>query len=878
MYVFQFCIHNSCFYVEVTSIHFLLIQLYTPKCQIERCLLYLCARMLIGHESDIGLMSKRIFVLIIMLLLLLFIISSFSINSVFGPKPNKAPVADAGGPYSGTEGMAISFDGSGSFDQDGTIASYFWDFGDGQTSTELNPTHIFTEDGTHSVSLTVTDDKSASDEDISSAVIDDADPVADFYASSTSGTDSLTVTFSDNSTSYDGIISWLWEFGDGELSTEQNPTHLFTIGSYTVTLTVEEEDGDSNIQNKPNFINIESSPNSSPIADFAVKSSVMPAINETISFIDNSTDKDGNIISWSWNFGDSTISTNQNPSHSYQKTGTYQVTLTVKDDDGAVGTTTKEIIIHEITPPETTDNYDGLWHNIDFTINLTATDEYSGVAEIYYRINNGSIQQLSINGQPRFTTEGTNNTLEYWSIDNAGNEELHHMLLGIKLDKTPPNAIAGQDITIDEDTIVTFDANSSSDNIQITNYTWIFLDNKPQQIQGENPQYVFHTPGVYTVTLDVTDAALNSGLDTITITVIDVTPPKSYAGDDEVLHQETTLYFDGSASTDNIEVVSYIWEFDDDDPQTLLGANPTYTFDSPGVYEITLTVWDAQGNFGTDIMVVTVIDTAWPVANAGPDQVVDENSWVYLDGSASSDNLGIDSFVWTFIDGDLQTLDGMNVEYYFETPDDYLVTLTVSDAEGHSSDDTLSIIVRDNTAPVIEIEYGETVVENNPISFDASRSWDNTRIVSFNWVFGDGTVENTSVPTIIHIYDDPGTYNVELFAKDVAGNVNRTMILIVVQEDTDGDLLANHLDEDDDGDGMPDEWESFHDFDSLDPSDAVLDSDGDGLNNVEEYRNDTNPRDYESEGHILADVLVVAVIVTMAGITIMNFKYEHSKR
>ncbi len=89
--------------------------------------------------------------------------------------------------------------------------------------------------------------------------------------------------------------------------------------------------------------------------------------------------------------------------------------------------------------PITVDDYDGLWHNAYFTINLTATDYGSGVAGTYYRINNGPVKSVSVDGQPLVTTEGANNTLEYWSVDNAGNEEEHKFLTGIKLDKTTPS-------------------------------------------------------------------------------------------------------------------------------------------------------------------------------------------------------------------------------------------------------------------------------------------------------------------------------------------------------------------------------------------------------------------------------------------------------
>jgi hypothetical protein len=96
-------------------------------------------------------------------------------------------------------------------------------------------------------------------------------------------------------------------------------------------------------------------------------------------------------------------------------------------------------ILVDSTPPTTIHDYDGLWHTSNFTINLIATDDDGvGVAETYYKINNGSIQKLSTDGQPYITTESANNTLEFWSIDYEGYEEPHNILTEIKLDKTAP--------------------------------------------------------------------------------------------------------------------------------------------------------------------------------------------------------------------------------------------------------------------------------------------------------------------------------------------------------------------------------------------------------------------------------------------------------
>jgi parallel beta-helix repeat protein len=192
----------------------------------------------------------------------------------------------------------------------------------------------------------------------------------------------------------------------------------------------------------------------------------------------------------------------------------------------------------DTTPPVTNEDYDGLWHTIDFFINLAAVDDPSGVAETYYRINNGPVQNVNAHGQPFITVEGANSTLEYWSVDNIGNEELpHKYLTGIKLDKTPPTVDAGSDRTVNEKTLITFDGSASHDENGITSHTWTFTDSAQKTLDGANPTYNFTAPGTYTITLIVKDAAGNSAVGTVTITVLrdtdrDGTPDVEDADDD----------------------------------------------------------------------------------------------------------------------------------------------------------------------------------------------------------------------------------------------------------------------------------------------------------------------------------------------------------
>ncbi|AOT08144.1 M43 family zinc metalloprotease [Pseudoalteromonas luteoviolacea] len=157
------------------------------------------------------------------------------------------PVAQANGPYSGLLDNPISFSSAGSFDANGNITTYLWEFGDGNTSTEANPTHAYHSANTFSVKLTVTDNDGNTASDIATAVVraQNLAPIAVANGPYT-GEAGKDIQFSSaNSSDPDGnIASYLWQFGDGQSSTEANPAHSYTeAGDYTATLTVTDNDG-----------------------------------------------------------------------------------------------------------------------------------------------------------------------------------------------------------------------------------------------------------------------------------------------------------------------------------------------------------------------------------------------------------------------------------------------------------------------------------------------------------------------------------------------------------------------------------------------------------------------------------------------------------
>jgi PKD repeat protein len=264
---------------------------------------------------------------------------------------NVAPVANAGGPYSGVVGSMIGFDGTASSDADGTIASYSWDFGDGGVASGPSPTHSYSVDGSFTVTLTVTDNDGLTGTDSTSAVINPAGgntpPVAQANGPY-SGTEGSAVQFSSSgSLDPDGsIVTYAWDFGDGSMSATANPSHTYVAaGTYNVSLTVTDDAGDSTSDAttatiEANFVNEPPTADANgPYAGF---------VGDTVVFDGSaSTDADGAVVRYDWDFGDGIVAADAGPvpTHVYAAAGQFTVTLTVTDDLGATGSNSSSVTI-----------------------------------------------------------------------------------------------------------------------------------------------------------------------------------------------------------------------------------------------------------------------------------------------------------------------------------------------------------------------------------------------------------------------------------------------------------------------------------------------------------------------------------------------------
>ncbi|MEJ2591276.1 MAG: PKD domain-containing protein [Candidatus Thiodiazotropha sp.] len=251
---------------------------------------------------------------------------------------NRAPIADANGPYTGQVGTAISFSSAGSSDSDGSISSYSWSFGDGATSNQANPTHTYSTAGVYNVILNVTDNNGDSGSDTTTATVSalNVAPTANANGPYSAQLGAAVNFSSAGSSDSDGsIAAYLWDFGDGNSSSEANPSHIYAAtGSYSISLTVTDNDGATGSDTTSADITGQPSGNLAPVAN--ANGPYSGAAGVAVSFSSaGSTDADGSIVSYAWSFGDGATSSLANPTHTYAAAGSYDVSLTVTDDGGA---------------------------------------------------------------------------------------------------------------------------------------------------------------------------------------------------------------------------------------------------------------------------------------------------------------------------------------------------------------------------------------------------------------------------------------------------------------------------------------------------------------------------------------------------------------
>jgi PKD repeat protein len=260
-------------------------------------------------------------------------------------------------------------------------------------------------------------------------------------------------------------------------------------------------------------------------------------------------------------------------------------------------------------------------------------------------------------------------------------------------------------------------------------------------------------------------------------------PPDASAGGPYTGRVGEVVTFDGSNSSDLDGTIDrYEWNFGDDQRGT--GPTPSHTYDAPGTYHVTLTVFDDEDvpASETTTAIIIDIDENQPVAEAGGPYFGALGAAVSFDGTGSTppSDPGNVSYEWDFGDGRSGT--GPTPSHTYREFGRYTVTLKVTEGRRFDMDSTTASIGVGNLPPNADANGPYTGRAGEAITFDGSASSDDGTIETYEWHFGDGSAPTTTTPPpfVTHTYRRPGLYNVILIVTDDAGDKDSIKTIAVI--------------------------------------------------------------------------------------------------
>ncbi len=634
----------------------------------------------------------------------------------------------------------------------GAITGWNWDFGDGNTSTAQNPNHTYAAGGNYNVTLTVTTGGGCT-HNVTLPVTVDNTPAANFTFPQPWCLANA-IAYTDASNGNGGTINqWAWDFGDGNTSATQNPTHTYTTaGPHNVSLTVTTTNGCTHTLVQA--VTLE--PDPTPDFVFNPGCPGLPS-----AFTDASTaGGTATINQWAWDFGDGNTSTAQNPTNSYTTAGNYNVTLTVTSSTGCTNT-----VVIPVTVPS--------GPAVDFTYSPTcdgqamtftdATVVPGGTTTAWaWDYGDGNTG----NGNPSNHTYAAagNYNVTLTATTNSGCTGSVTLPVTVNpnpiADFTFPNPFCAADP-------LPFTDASNGNGGTINQWDWDFGDGGTDNTQNPTHNYG-GALGPFNVTLTVTTTDGCTGNVTYPVTLEPAPTPNFNFNVD--CPGFATTFADASVAGGTANINSWTWDFGDGNTSTQ--QNPSNIYANAGTYNVQLDIVSSTGCSNT---ITIPVDVPYePVAEINMQNVCDGVVGTFNDASTVNGSTIVD-WDWDMGDG-TQYPNQQNVNHAYGA-NTYNVVLTVTSAQGCIDDTTMSVTIFPN--PIANFSP-TTVCEGYPTVMNDLTNANGGVLDTWNWDIGDdGSVEyNTLNPT--HSFPAAGTYNVELMVNTVNGCADSIVIPVTV--------------------------------------------------------------------------------------------------
>ena len=574
---------------------------------------------------------------------------------------------------------------------------------------------------------------------------------ADFTYSATTGCGSLQVSFCDNSVSTAGnIVSWSWDIG-GAPSSLECPGRVFGIpGTYTVCLTVTDNNGATDTQCMTDLITVYNLPE----PDF-VATPIEGCAPAEVSFTDLSTSQDGSIVNWLWGLGGScgTIFTTSPGAPAavctYDIPDDYTISLTVTDVNGCSNTKTKtDYLIVSPAPEALFSTIDTFGCSPPYTSTFTNNSPITSGIDFQWDFGPGNGTYNGVNPPPvSFNSSGEHSvTLIATSLnsncsDTFSIQNVVEVGYDVAFDFTPDSGC--------EDVIVSFTDISS---VIADSVIWDFGDGNFSN--EANPTHQYTNPGCYYVKLSREIGGCWSERFAPTCVNVESPPAATYNNDNNV---GCTLPHVVNFAGTSFDAVSWFWDFGDNTTSTL--QNPTHVYNSFGDYPVTLTVTNANGCENS--VILNTIEVQPVVAQMIDDQIEGCAPMTITLGDNSSSVTNIISWSWQMVTTSSTYISSSPTPTF--TVNDigvFDVQLTVVNTLGCTDTHVFPGAVSVGSIP--NLAFSATPVEScveQPITFtDLS----DATVDFWYWDFGDGNDSDQTDP--VHFYMDTGFYDVNLIA------------------------------------------------------------------------------------------------------------------
>lgn len=612
----------------------------------------------------------------------------------------------------------------------GTV-SYSWDFGDGATSSLANPTHTYTTGGNYHVTLVVVNGAGCTSILTKSSYVKAAPKtIAAFTpANNNSCAAPVTVNFTNISS---GAVSYIWDFGDGTTSTTVSPSHVYAQnGTFTVRLVAINAAGCHDTLTRTAMVNV-----GNLAAGFNMSASNVCA-NAPVTFTNTTTPGISNV---KWYFGDGDTSTTISPVHQYRAPGTYTVKL-VSFFNNCKDSTSKVITVAPAPLPQfTTPNSKGC--ELPFVVSFNNT---SVGASSYLWIFGDGNTSTAVSPSHSYITAGRF-TVKLVATNSTGCTDTLVMPDYVEIatwsayiSNILPNA-GCVPATVNPVAV----AVSTS---PIIGYAWDFGDGTTGT--GVAPLHTYTTPGNYTITLIISNAAGCINRLNFWVSVGNRSNPSFTASPTNVCAGGTVNFTNTTSNPSGS--IGYTWIFGDGGTSTAF--SPTHQYNNIGVFTPMLVT---NNNGCTDTFrVPNLITVTPPLANFDFALSCADHRTVRL----TNTSIGATSWSWDFGDG--TSYNGQNPPAHVYTATGvYTITLTATNG--------ICTHVKSQTVKIFDLRTSFTALPNpicsgTPIFFDAVAD---SNIVSYTWNFGDGTVISRTNDTITYRYASTGTYTPVLIVRD----------------------------------------------------------------------------------------------------------------